>query len=257
VIHLRGLAASALLLAACAFDSSGLGLSDPQVVIPDAALAPDAAPPVDAVSLLPPCESTDPDLVACYRFEPAEHGEQPFDESQYANHGTATGVAYTVGPPGAGQALLVGSESSVRIPDSASLDVTGALTLELWIHPRALPTTARAGLVDENGQYGLFLASDGTVRCSMGVAVVSGLAVAAERWTHIACCYDGATVELYQDGVLGATEPATTPLTTAGTDGLALGQNSPSGDLFDGALDEVRIWRTRRSAAQICADAGC
>ena len=250
------LAAGIAGLAACRFDDSGLSVATLPQDSADAGPIPDlidasrdAAPP-------PFCDPTDDTLVACYRFEPAEHAEQPFDESQFANHGTATGVAYAVGPTGAGQALVLQAGSSVLVPDSASLDVAGPLTLELWLHPRVLPTSDRAGLLDNNGQYGLFLSNQGEVRCAMSATVLVGLRIEVDRWTHVACAYDGASVTLYQDGVAGPTSRASSPLVTDRTDGMGLGQNSPDGDNFDGAIDQVRIWRARRTEAQICAAAG-
>jgi len=37
---------------------------------------------------------------------------------------------------------------------------------------------------------------------------------------------------------------------------MAIGGNSPSGDSFDGLIDEVRIWRLARTPTEICMTAG-
>jgi hypothetical protein len=243
----RLLAVALLPLAACQFDASGVSVTSMPQGSVDA--APDAAPPAF-------CDPADDTLVACYRFE-AEHAEQPYDESAFGNHGTATDVTFAAGPDGGGQALVTRAGSSVRVPDSASLDVAGPLTLELWVRPRALPAGDRAGLLDNNGQYGLFLSGQGEIRCAMSATVLVGLRVPAGAWTHVACAYDGERVTLYQDGVAGPSSRASAPLVTDRADGLGLAQNSPSGENLDGAIDQVRIWRARRSDAQICAAAGC
>jgi hypothetical protein len=235
---------------ACSFDGSGLGVAPDQLVQPDGGSA-------DAAPLAAPCEADEPSLAACYRFEAAAAPVQPHDESGNGNDGVAAGVTFVAGRPGAGQAIVTSATSSVRVPDSDSLDPADALTLEVWIRPTALPVSGRAGLVDNNGQYGLFVASTGEVRCAIGSNVLVGLDVPTGNWTHLACTFDGATIALYQDGRPVVNADSDERLVTSRTDGLAIGQNSPDGDPFDGAIDDVRIWSSARSAAQICAAAGC
>jgi len=247
-------------LIGCRFDPAGVGLdredagpapTDPvDAAAIDGAVG-DGAPAADAS---PPrfCDPADPDLVACYEFEVAEHADQPFDQSQYHNHGRADGAGFRPGRAGAGMAVVAGPAASIRVPDSRSLDVDTAMTIELWVFPDALPASGqRAGLVDNERQYGLFLQSSGQVRCSVGGREMFALTVPAGRWTHLACTYDGDTLALYQDGVLGGSEPDSGNISGAGTDGLTLGQNSPDGDHLQGALDQLRIWRVARTAAQI------
>lgn len=74
------------------------------------------------------------------------------------------------------------------------------------------------------------------------------------QWTHLACTNDAATLTLWIDGVAqGSTAGAS--IATDGTDGTALGMNSPSGDHFIGLIDDVRISRVARAAPDICPSA--
>ncbi len=41
-----------------------------------------------------------------------------------------------------------------------------ALTLEMWVYPDAIPAAGRAGLFDNDGQYGMFVYPGGTVHCT-------------------------------------------------------------------------------------------
>jgi hypothetical protein len=249
----RALLVLPLLAGACSFDGSGLGVATQ----PGELEAPDAAPAVPDAALTPsPCDRPAPTLAACYRFEALTAPVQPHDDSGNGNHGVATGVRFVAGRPGAGQAIVTSATSSVRIPDSESLDPSEALTLEAWVRPTTLPLSGRAGLLDNNGQYGLFVASTAEVRCAIGNNVLAGLHIQAGDWTHVACSFDGETIALYQDGRLIVSAESDETLITGRTDGLAIGQNSPDGDPFDGALDDVHIWSTARSPAQICAAAG-
>jgi len=256
-MRLAVLACAVGLAAGCSFDEGGFSEERDAAAKADAMARPDAAradaqqpPRPDATVVVPDDCPDDADLVACWRFEVDEHPSQPWDDSAYGNHGTAVNVSFIESM--SGYALSVDATSSVKVPDSASLDVPATLTMELWLRARTLPAVNRAGLVDDNGQYGLFLTAAGEVRCAIASTTVTGLAVEVGKWTHLACVYDGVTVTLYQDGVAGASVFYSGAIATAPTDGIAIGQNSPSGDPLDGELDTVRIWRTPRTSDQLC-----
>jgi hypothetical protein len=204
--------------------------------------------PGSDVPLPPPfCDQQDPDLVACYRFE-----NDVADGSGYWNDGTATDVTY--GPGVTGFAVRTTTSSDIVVPERASLDVTGAITMELWVRAASFPTgTARAGLLDNDAQYSLFLYPGGEVRCGTGGPwLVSPAALVLHEWAHLGCVFDGAEVRLYLNGALIASQAQTEPLSTIGTTGLRIGHNNPSDDPFDGALDGLRIWRVARSASELC-----
>jgi hypothetical protein len=235
----------------CAFDAGGVA-GDP-VVRPDGGGDVDE-PDATAGRRCP----DDPQLVACYRFEAGAQPSQPHDDSGHQNHGTSSGVHFVAGRDGRGQAMAFAPGATALVPDSPSLDVTAGLTLELWVWVDRLPPIGdRAGLVDNNGQYGMFLAPNSQVRCVVGSATAIGLTIPIEAWTHVACTYDGTTIQLYQAGAAGPFLNASNQLRTTGVDGLGLGQDVPSGDHLDGALDDVRVWGRPLSADEICAQAGC
>jgi hypothetical protein len=238
-----------LAIGGCSFDPGGLvgGLHD--------GAAPDTGTPAPDATVTSGFCTGDPDLVACYEFEGLANPAQPDDETAYGNDGAATSVAYAAGHHGT--AMSFTDASSAIIPDSASLDVAN-ITLEVWVKLDALPAatgSGRAGILDNNGEYGLFVASDGSVRCSLASTTDTGLRLEVKLWSHVACTYDGATIALYQDGVAGPTISTTNAMFTGGVDGMGLGQNVPTGDHLAGAIDDLRVWRVARSAAQIAADA--
>src|SRR5205809_29245 len=146
--------AVSLIAAGCRFDPAGVAGDDQPAF--DAAAPLDAA--LDGGRPATFC-ADDPDLVACYRFDAADATE-PHDDSAYGNDGIATAITFPDGHHG--KAMAFGATSSVQIPDSASLDVS-RITIELWVKPSTLPPQGgRAGLLDDNGEYGVFLAPDGT-----------------------------------------------------------------------------------------------
>jgi hypothetical protein len=209
----------------------------------------DADPDVPAEAALPVlCDPADANLVGCWDFE-----GDVIDRSAYTNPTTPTGVAFVPGKVGLGAA--VDATSLIAIPDSVALNVQ-RLTLEVWLYPTALPgPTARFGILDNDGQYGAFL-HPAELRCTANPAMLSAPMIAPNRWTHVACSYDGSMVRAFLDGLEVASTASSGSIGTGSTNGMTIGSNSPSGDSFVGVLDQLRIYRVARTPAQICAAAG-
>jgi hypothetical protein len=197
------------------------------------------------------CNASDPDLAACYQFDLPEN--LGLDESQYGNHASTSDVSTMAGK--SGTALVHGPTSVVKIADSPSLDVL-AITIEAWLRPTELPAT-RFGVFDNDLQYGVFLQSTGQIRCSAASHVLTSTpTIPINAWTHVAYAYDGSTLGIYIDGKRTDEMAATGEMSTSSTVGSRIGANSPSGDAFIGAIDQLRVWRRARSAQEICEAAG-
>lgn len=216
----------------------------------------DPGPPPEPVEPRPPapeiasapafCDPGDPTLIACARFE-----EGVKDESSHAQAFDVTGTVAVV--DGArGRAAGVDATTMIHVPHGPAWSYD-SLTVEMWIRPRELPAEGeRAGLLDKNGSFGMFLQSNGEITCTMGGGVRS-TAVALDRWTHVACVNGGGRVTLYVDGAeaAGADAGAVGP-----TDAVAaIGGDSPSGAPFVGALDELRVFARARTSAEVAESA--
>jgi uncharacterized protein YjdB len=70
-------------------------------------------------------------------------------------------------------------------------------------------------------------------------------------WTHLATTYDGANQNLYINGLLASSVPGTGPLTVV-SGGLAIA--AVNGDIFNGTIDEVRVYNRALSAGEIQKD---
>jgi hypothetical protein len=210
----------------------------------DAAAHPDTDPPAPP----PPACPDDPALSLCLRFE-----GRVVDESAHALPVATAGVRYQEGP--SGLAARLGPDSDIRLADSALLDAP-TITVEAWLSPRALPPAGqRRGIADSPGQYGMFLLPPATVMCVAGQAQAEARDVlAVDRWTSAACTFDGDAVAVWIEGKKVAQVPSG-GVSQGGHDGLTVGLNNPTGEHFEGLLDNVRLWRRIRSAADLCASA--
>jgi hypothetical protein len=195
------------------------------------------------------CDPADTTLVACYRFD----GDTK-DGSAFKNDLTATGVSYVAGV--SGKALSLSSTAKVTAPDTASLAVTNAMTIELWVRARTLPSTGRVGLIDDDGRFGLFVYAPGVPRATSPAPLDAPAALVVGTWTHVAYTYDGATMTLYVNGTAVVKQTIAGKFGTPSGNGVAVGMNSPNGDILDGELDSLRVFRVARSATQICKAAG-
>ena len=154
-----------------------------------------------------------------------------------------------------------GSSSRVRVADSASLDLTSAVTLEAWVYPAAAQSGWRAVVQKETDSYLLHASSGaGGLRPAAGVTVGAAVptvfspsALPVGAWSHLAMTYDGSQIRLFVNGVQVASLPQTGAIAPSGSP-LWIGGNSPYGEYFSGRIDEVRVYRAALSQAEIQAD---
>ncbi|MCA8949106.1 MAG: LamG domain-containing protein [Planctomycetes bacterium] len=172
-----------------------------------------------------------------------------------------------------GAALTNGVDGYLEIPYSSQLVPQTGITLEAWITYDdstiatgwRYPTIARQNITAQQEAY--FLRVDAgqnqnrTLRFKVvtvgGGQVICDWPFAAgqlQQWTHVAATYDGQAANLYVDGVLAMTAAGTgQPIWDRGGV-LRIGKGDDAGgpiEVWNGQLDEVRLWPFARSAAEI------
>ncbi len=197
---------------------------------------------------------SDPDLRACIRFDTDVSGTY-LDESGNGNTVTHSNSSQV---PGISDKAAFSAPTTVYgMADSASLDLTDAMTIETWLKLDSLPSTGRVGILDNDGQYSLFVYAGTGLRCSNGISSLPHVPVPSGVWFHVGCAWDGSTLTLYIDGSPVASMASTGTIATINTDDVSLLNSSPAfNEPADGAMDNLRIWHSGRTQAQICADAG-
>ena len=133
-----------------------------------------------------------------------------------------------------------------------------AHTVEAWIKVGALPGNRSWPLLLGNSGTGAHhwlvnkASSGGDLYVGIYNSVGVSVPVTAGAWMHVAASYDPPTSKLvvYRNG-----QPyGTNTVSGVNLQGIPLVLGAANGeDRFNGGLDEVRVWRTTRTAAQIAA----
>jgi hypothetical protein len=160
----------------------------------------------------------------------------------------ASGMAYAAGE--VGQAFDLGAKSYVRVPTSASLNLTQAVSVEAWIFATALG----GRIVDKNtagGSDGYMLDTyQGKVRLIIGgVNLIPTMTLPVNQWTHVAGTWDGMTMRVYANAVLVGSAPA--PKLPANNVDLRIGADSNGQNHFSGKLDEIAVYSRALSSGEL------
>jgi hypothetical protein len=199
-------------------------------------------------------------LVAAYSFDEGA-GTTVGDRSGTGNNGTTSSTTWSTAGKYGGALSFNGTSSWVTVPDSASLDLTNAMTLEAWVRPSALATAWRAVLFKEQPKhmvYGLY-ANTRNGRPATYVFVSNEKSAAGpstlplNTWSFLAATYDGSTIRLYVNGAQVAAT-AVSGAMPASTGVLRLGGDSVGSEWFAGLVDNVRIYGRVLAPAELQAD---
>ena len=158
---------------------------------------------------------------------------------------------------GAGYATdLDGADDYIDCGNSPFVDITGAITLEAWISPDVGSTqsiikknTATTGYELSLAVSGkVFFRLNGTDRLDSGSDYIHD----GSSWTHVAATYNGATMKLYMNGILEGTLAGPTSI-NSNSNNLVIGSDADElgTKLFNGRVDEVRLWNVERSESEI------
>ncbi|MBN8677953.1 MAG: hypothetical protein J0M29_06985 [Chitinophagales bacterium] len=185
------------------------------------------------------------------------------DATAYNNHATVQGAqlstdrfgkanrAYAFN--GAGQGLVAANSPQLN---------TGITTISFWVNPASLPASGESFILSHGGwqerwkislpSHGkpVFTTHSGGACCS---DLDSGTPLSTGSWTHVVMVHDGAQDKIYFNGVKVNEKNAAGNLDLT-TKPLGIGFDPiDNANYFHGSLDEVRIYNTALSDAEIAA----
>jgi hypothetical protein len=201
-------------------------------------------------------------LSAYYKLDLPSGSNYP-DSSPGNTPATATGVTTATGAiPGSSlSAHFDGSTSGIQVKFIAN----SVMAVAAWVRPAASPDSARHYILGAYYasappmQSSLFIDTDGSLVCSLGSVVAKqSTALPGGEWTHVACLIKGSlstptVVRLLRNGGSPIQKVDNTGGLVPGG-AWVIGSNpdlvyGPS-DIFNGDIDEVRIYKATVSDVQ-------
>ena len=198
-------------------------------------------------------------LVAAYGFDEGS-GSSVADASGNGNTGAVSGATWAAAGKFGKALSFNGTSARVNVSDAVSLHLTTGMTLEAWVDPSSVSGSWRDVVYKGNDNYYLEATSTNASKPDAGVIAggsyadaFGAAALPANSWSYLAETYDGSTLRLYVNGTQVASTAHSGAITTS-TNQLQIGGDSLYGQYFAGMIDEVRIYNTALSAAQIQVD---
>jgi hypothetical protein len=157
-----------------------------------------------------------------------------------------------------------GVQQYVEVPDHEDLDLGASFTIEAWVMPTNVQSAVTQHVISKWGDagdasYAVLLKSGqlGVVIEGAGGATHEGWSqgtLSDGVWQHVAVTVENGSMKLYINGALD-TSYTGVPTPLEPTRPLSFGrQGEPSaGGYYAGLLDEIRIWNTARSEADLAA----
>jgi hypothetical protein len=193
------------------------------------------------------------------------------DSSPNARPGTYSGAptlgvsGLIVNDPNTAATLARASAQSVFRANEVPLQITAAISLEIWLRLTALPTAGQFHpVITKNASTNEIYAIDlnnpsGTVQIRWHIQTTAAtvqtnaFTPAAGAVAHIVCTYDGAQMATFVNGAQVGTNTAKTGAIATSTDQFTVGSWSNGGDFLNATVDEVAVYSTALSPTRILA----
>jgi len=177
-------------------------------------------------------------------------------------HGTLTGTLTYPDGKLAQAALFNGSTTYVTAENAAkwlSFGGKAPFSIEAWVNPRS---GGQGGTIvgkfngSVKGEYYLSILPDGKINFHREVSpynLASTQTIPFDQFSYVVVTYDGTDMKIYINGVLSATQASGAQAVDMATPvlvGAQLANNNPA-KLFDGSLDNVKIYNRALTAEEI------
>lgn len=220
-------------------------------------------------------QATGSGMVGFWRLEETAGPSQDSSGNGHHSQAWSAGVSSLPGPANTPAALgassaacagFNGSSGVITIPDSPALNITGDITVALWIYKNSEAgdwvrlvgkggTNVRTfGVWEENGNNAHILFQMYSGANTAVLNLTSSGTIPLTTWTHVACRLSGNAATIWINGVQsGSGTRNGTPATS--TDPVTIGY-AGFHTYWPGRIDDVRIYNRALADAEITAIAG-
>ncbi len=163
-------------------------------------------------------------------------------------------------PSNRGSLVFDGAGDFAQIPGTAAISTLNTITVEAWVKPvGTIRTRILTKPLTVGSQIALDRESDTRLfgeTWSMGVGTRPSTSLQANlpagTWSHIALTFSIDTLRIYVNGIeVGSSQSA--QMATSLND-YFIGKSMDNTASFNGAIDELRIWKVARTQAQLQAN---
>ncbi len=157
--------------------------------------------------------------------------------------------------------------SCAFVDDGPALKITGDITLEAWVKPSMVSSSAFAGILTKyvnpgETAYGIYLMPGGQVSFYLGTTgvfsetnrLLSTSPLPSDQWTHVVATWDGTTKRLYLDGQPDTSEHFAGPIFDTTEEVYVGAFNGGAGaphSFLNGSIDSPAIYDAALTPAQI------
>ena len=207
--------------------------------------------------------AADKSLVLYFAFDEGEEGNIVKDLSDHGNNGIIKGNPKLV-PGKFGTALdLDGVGDTVEVPHHESLNMTTAVTMEMWVKVAAAGGDSNQAGIEkggwELGEYSLYPVYGGGTLAQFNDLPEGcddeniGQSIRHEKWRHLAGVWDGEKISLYVDGLLDRSVDCKGELGT-NVRSVYIGSRNGGERFLIATVDEVRVYNRALTVEEIKID---
>lgn len=136
-----------------------------------------------------------------------------------------------------------GSSDTLNTASNAAFGFgSGAWTFEAWVYPTVAQTDNWIIATNDSGKLRMRVGASGYLSFYTDTGAIglnSTTVVTVNSWSHVAICYDGTTLSLFQNGTRTAT--STVSISNGSANACYIGSNTIGGSYWNGYISNARV----------------